>query len=128
MKALTREWIEKAEGDFATALRERRARRAPNHDAACFHAQQCIEKYLKARLVQENIRFPRTHDLDCLLDLNLPLDPLWSAFRPMLVELTRFAVGVRYPGESATPEMARRAVADCKIIRTAIRDKLGLEE
>ena len=46
MKQLTREWIMKAEGDFHTAARERRARTAPNYDAACFHAQQCVEKYL----------------------------------------------------------------------------------
>ena len=46
MKPATQEWIEKAEGDYRTALRERRVRRHPNHDAVCFHAQQCIEKYL----------------------------------------------------------------------------------
>jgi HEPN domain-containing protein len=52
MKPLTREWIEKAEGDFATASREMRARKFPNYDAACFHSQQCVEKYFKA-LLQE---------------------------------------------------------------------------
>jgi HEPN domain-containing protein len=50
MTPLTREWIDKAEGDFATARREIRVRQAPNYDAVCFHAQQCVEKYLKARL------------------------------------------------------------------------------
>ena len=48
MKPLTREWVSKAEGDYATARREVRARRQPNFDAACFHAQQCAEKYIKA--------------------------------------------------------------------------------
>jgi hypothetical protein len=42
MKLLTREWIEKAEGDFATASREMRARKSPNYDAACFHARLCF--------------------------------------------------------------------------------------
>ena len=46
MKTLTREWVKKAEGDFNTLLREVRARKAPNYDAACFHAQQCVEKSL----------------------------------------------------------------------------------
>lgn len=41
------EWIMKAEADFATLQRECRARRKPNYDAACFHAQQCVEKYIK---------------------------------------------------------------------------------
>lgn len=50
MNPLTVEWVNKAEGDFTTALRELRARKSPNYDAACFHAQQCVEKYLKARV------------------------------------------------------------------------------
>jgi HEPN domain-containing protein len=50
MKPLTRDWIAKAEGDYASANREYRARKTPNYDSACFHAQQCIEKYLKAWL------------------------------------------------------------------------------
>jgi HEPN domain-containing protein len=49
MKPLTREWVAKAEGDRVTARRELRARRRPNYDAACFHAQQCAEKYLNVR-------------------------------------------------------------------------------
>ena len=40
MKASTREWVEKAEADFATAGREFRARRQLNYDAVCFHAQR----------------------------------------------------------------------------------------
>ena len=50
MKASALEWIEKAEADFISAGREYRARKQPNHDAACFFAQQCVEKYLKALL------------------------------------------------------------------------------
>ncbi len=52
MKPLTREWVDKAEGDRSTAQRELRVRKSPNFDAVCFHAQQCAEKYLKA-LLQE---------------------------------------------------------------------------
>ena len=40
MTPLTREWVEKAEGDFRSMNRELRARKDPNFDAACFHAQQ----------------------------------------------------------------------------------------
>jgi HEPN domain-containing protein len=50
MNPLTVEWVDKAEGDMATAKRELRARKQPNYDATCFHAQQCVEKYLKALL------------------------------------------------------------------------------
>jgi HEPN domain-containing protein len=57
MKPLTLEWVAKAENDFATALRESRVRKNPNYDAVCFHAQQCAEKYLKARLQEAGIAF-----------------------------------------------------------------------
>jgi HEPN domain-containing protein len=33
-------WIEKAEGDYHTALAAMRQRKHPLHDAACFHCQQ----------------------------------------------------------------------------------------
>ena len=57
------EWISKAEGDYFSALREHRARKHVNRDSACFHAQQSVEKYLKAVLVDLGIAFAKTHDL-----------------------------------------------------------------
>jgi len=33
MNSIVSEWVEKAEGDFQTAEREMRARKAPNYDA-----------------------------------------------------------------------------------------------
>ena len=67
MKPIAVEWVEKAEGDFATAEREARARKSPNYDGVCFHAQQCAEKYLKALSVEADLPFLRTHDLVILL-------------------------------------------------------------
>ena len=43
MKAETREWVAKADGDHATASRERAVEDNPNHDAVCFHCQQAAE-------------------------------------------------------------------------------------
>jgi HEPN domain-containing protein len=57
MRALTREWVAKAEGDFHTARREARVRQAPNYDAVCFHCQQSAEKYLKAFLQEQRQNF-----------------------------------------------------------------------
>jgi len=126
MKANTREWIEKAEADFVSAGREYRARKQPNFDAACFFAQQCVEKYLKARLVEANLIFPKTHDLEALLDRVLSVEPLWEAFRSKLGNLTSFAITFRYPGESATRDMARTAVKDAARIREQLRRDMGL--
>ena len=77
MPSISKEWILKAEGDFATAMREYRARKSPNYDAACFHAQQCIEKYMKASLIVDRTPFGKIHDLEVLLDMAL-LNPHYA--------------------------------------------------
>jgi len=125
MKAETKAWVAKAEGDFHDVLRGLRARKHPNYDGVCFHAQQSIEKYFKARLVEAGVPFPKTHDLARLLDLILPVDPLWETWRADLNLLTSFAVEFRYPGESATKEDARRAGRICRELRTRLREALG---
>lgn len=126
MNPLTLEWVEKAEGDFITAQRELRARKYPNYDAACFHAQQCAEKYLKARLQEAGVFFGKTHDLTTLLDLLTPVEPLWEALRPRLRTLSAYAVEFRYPGDSADKELAREAVAISREARRIVRQSLGL--
>lgn len=127
MKPLTAEWVAKAEGDWATTCREQRARRTPNHDAACFHAQQCAEKYLKALLVEDGIAFPKIHDLEALLRLNQTRHPQLLSVRKPLLALTNFAVDVRYPGSLATRLEARTARSDCRKVRTLGRQLLGLK-
>ena len=114
MNPLAAEWIEKASADLATAGREMRARKDPNYDAVCFHAQQCVEKLLKAALTEAGRDFSRTHDLSHLLDLILPVHPLWEAFRSGFQELVAYAVEYRYPGESSTKEMAQTALNAAK--------------
>ena len=79
---------------------------------ACFHAQQCAEKALKALLVHEKKPFPRTHVLEYLLDL---LKEAGVAVPPEIDEvfqLTQYAVETPYPGEwqPVSPEEARAAL------------------
>jgi HEPN domain-containing protein len=128
MKHITAEWVNKAEGDFATMQREVRARKHPNYDAACFHAQQCVEKYIKARLAEAGIRFGKAHDLVLLLDQALVLEPLWAALRVEVAYLSAFAVAYRYPGESADRETARAAASYCRRFRKVARGTLQLRE
>lgn len=120
------DWIAKAEADWATAQREFRVRRRPNCDAVCFHAQQCVEKYLKARLILADIRFPKTHDLVALLALVQKTEPLWQPWKDHLAKLTHYAVTVRYPGESAERADAAEAVKLARLLRIEIRWSLGL--
>ena len=127
MKPITLEWVEKAENDFRSAQRELRVRTRPNYDLVCFLSQQCVEKYLKARLVEDGIRFPKTHDLEEVLDLVLPIEPHLGTFRGKLASLTDHAFEFRYPGESATKEEAGAAITSCRAVRKEMRKILGLD-
>jgi len=127
MKPLVKEWVEKAEGDYATAQRELRVRKNPNYDAVCFHAQQCAEKYLKALLQNAGIRSGKTHNLIALLNLIVVKKPLLESIRQQIVMLNEYAVEFRYPGESADKAMAREAMESGRIARTTLRVALGLE-
>ncbi|MCE7920528.1 MAG: HEPN domain-containing protein [Chloroflexi bacterium CFX1] len=100
----------------------------PNYNAACFFSQQCIEKYIKARLQEAEIEIIKTHDLVKLLDLVEPVEPLWQAYRPTFRIITAYAVEYRYPGEYSTKEDAKGAIKVCRDFRTAARVSLGLEE
>lgn len=126
MNELTAEWIDKAEGDYATAGREFRARKNPNYDAVCFHAQQAAEKYLKAYLQERAMVFPRIHNLIQLLELCLPLDTGFEFQRNLLIRLDRYSVRFRYPGESADKDEARAAFETIRMVRRFMRTKLGL--
>jgi HEPN domain-containing protein len=126
MKPLTREWVEKAEEDFISAQREYRARKHPNYNAACFFVQQCIEKYLKARLQEADIEFSKIHDLVKLLELVVRIEPLWDAYRSTFRYVSAYAVSFRYPGENADKDEARDALKICRAFREVVRLSLDL--
>ena len=127
MKPIAAEWVAKAEGDFAMMERECRVKENPSYDGICFHAQQCAEKYLKARLCEAKISFSKIHDLVALLEQVLEAEPEWEAFREDLAYLSDFAVAFRYPGESADADSASDAQRRCRLFRSAARNALALE-
>ena len=127
MNPLTCEWIRKAEGDYAM-MHQSHGPSNPIYDGICFHAQQCIEKYLKAWLQEASIHFTKTHDLKELLNLIVPTIPDWDAWRSDLSTLSRHAVDFRYPGKSATAKDAAHAIDVCNTVRQAVREHLKLPE
>jgi HEPN domain-containing protein len=120
MNATVREWISKAEGDYATAARELNPTGTPNLDAVCFHAEQCIEKLMKALLIHLGVTPPRSHDLVALDRLLTPVCQGWSWPVEELRLLTRAAVDFRYPGDSADQKEASESFD----IATRMRAKL----
>jgi HEPN domain-containing protein len=81
MKAATRDWVKKAEGDYLAAIALARKRKIPLHDQVCFHCQQSAEKYLKARMEEAGIPSRKTHNLEKLLALAVTIEPLWSTLK-----------------------------------------------
>jgi HEPN domain-containing protein len=91
-----------------------------------FHAQQAVEKYLKARLEEGGQSIPKTHDLLHLLNLVTAVEPLWSAYQSAFSLLVSYAVQARYPGSSVTKADARHAIQLCRQFRKEARHALGL--
>ena len=122
---LIREWLAKADNDLTNAAHTLTLGSACPTDTVCFHAQQCVEKYIKALLVFRGTAFPKTHDIAVLRAL-LP-----SKLRPKLESkiqdrLTRYATVLRYPGPEPDVPLgeARQAVALARRVRTGVRRHL----
>jgi len=126
MNPLTMEWIEKAEEDFALTQLLIAPTANPMHGIICFHAQQCIEKYLKAYLQELQTSFPKTHDLEGLLDVFSPKIPDLELLRPHFADITLHAVDFRYPGRRASDADAQLANRVSLDVRTIVRKLLGI--
>jgi HEPN domain-containing protein len=118
-------WVERAEEDYLMA-RSALRRRKPFTYSACFHAQQCAEKYLKAILVSKGVAFARVHDLLLLSGQCEKAEVLVAIEAKQLSTLSDYAVRVRYPGDDPTPDEAREAVEIAKAVRRFVRRWLGL--
>ena len=96
-----RAWLELAALDLEVAIRL--AEDPVFARAVVYHCQQAAEKAIKGLLTWHGVRFGRTHDLDVLGSLALPVAP---GLRPALdraVELTPYAWLYRYPPDSPAP-------------------------
>ena len=124
---LTLEKVRTAESDWEGIKRLQQPLTPQLYDLVCFHAQQCIEKYLKAWLQEANLPVPRTHDLQELLHLIVPLHPEWRVWRLDFKRFTTHAVDVRYEHYYATEADVEHAVHICTEVRQTIRATLQLQ-
>jgi HEPN domain-containing protein len=127
MKAMAKAWVEKAEADYGTAQREMKVKKGANFDAACLHAELCAERYIKARLAEDEIPFPSTRHLVVLLMLCADLEPGWEAFREQIRTLSSFAIELEDPDMVADEKMAEIAMGACEAFRAEARKALGLK-
>ena len=89
------DWIRHARGDLKIACPDSLEGYILNQ--LCFHAQQSVEKSLKAVLIKHGIDFPKTHNIKLLIE-SLPGSIEKPSFFDELPYLTDFAVAARYPG------------------------------
>lgn len=122
-----KEWLKKAEEDFAGALHLYRKRTKPLPDLVCFHCQQTAEKYLKALLIFHEVVFPKTHDLVSLLELCVQFQPEIELLREPMELLNPYSVRFRYPGEESSKEDAKRAIKATKSIMQVLREYFPTE-
>jgi HEPN domain-containing protein len=118
-------WVEKAESDFRNAEYVMTMRKDCPFDTVCYHCQQCMEKYLKAVLIFEEVEFPRTHDLVVLFNLSLILKSLGINIQD-LQPLNRYSIEARYPGdwEHVEEAEAKSALERVSAPRSVIRSFL----
>ncbi|MFH1563241.1 MAG: HEPN domain-containing protein [Nitrospirota bacterium] len=91
-----------------------------------YHAQQCVEKYLKAYLVHRRIDFPYTHNISLLLELCVKQQVIWPETIQEAKWLTSYAITTRYPGEDleVTKEEVDSALHIATEVRKTVRDTL----
>lgn len=119
------EWVLKAEEDLRAASHLLKAGKQCPTSAVAFHAQQCVEKYLKAVLVMQSLAFPKTHDVEKLIGL-LPLDVAISLPVAEQRILSVYGTVTRYPGDYEPVSMkdARKAVSTARRIKRELRSAL----
>jgi HEPN domain-containing protein len=119
------QWIAKAENDLLSIENNLHAEKIP-WDIVCFHAQQYVEKYLKAYLVNRGESPPHMHDLSALVNLCSRFDVSLKRWDDDCAELTQYAVLARYPGRfEPTREEALAMFEAAKRIVAAIKDCLS---
>ena len=126
LSTIVQSWVQKAEHDFGTANLILKSKDDELADMACYHAQQCAEKYIKVLFIKKGLDVPRIHDL---LELAKKLPPKDQAKFSLdaLSDLNSFAVDVRYPGDWNTPlglAEAAKAMRIADEVRTIVQKEL----
>ena len=124
MKEIAKDWVKKAEEDYKTSKVLLNAEEI-SPSIVGFHAQQCIEKYLKAFLANNDIAPPKIHDLVRLNVMCVGIAPDFENISDSLDFLNPFSVEFRYPGTDASVAEAQEAIEHAEKVRDFIREKLG---
>lgn len=119
---LITEWLTKADDDLRLAQLALDDS-PPVCWGAAFHAQQAVEKLVKALLTHHGVEFSKTHAIDYLMDLCAAAEPRSKELREEAAKLTDFAVEPRYPFPRQDPSEtdARGALQTARQVREFVR-------
>ncbi len=115
---IVRQWTVKADHDLEIIRRDM-ASSEPLTDVLCFHCQQAVEKYLKAFLVYNRVKPPRTHIIQDIIIECESIDASFEALRPLMY-MSEFAVELRYADDFYMPPVAQ--------LEKAYKDALNARE
>ncbi len=87
-------WMEKAVNGLRNATHTLTLQEDCPFDTVCFHAQQCVEKRLKAILLRFGVDVPRTHDLRIVFQMVPASSGLNMDLREIL-PLNRYSIEAR---------------------------------
>ena len=115
------QWLKKADLDLQAA-RLLCAGELDDYFVSGFHAQQAVEKYIKAFLVHHRIEFPKTHDIGRLRQLVARRDATLAERLERADVLTPYGVDMRYPEEFEviSQKQAEQAVALAEWVKAEI--------
>ena len=115
---LVQEWLDHSRKDLDSA--EFLTRMMPEPlEIICFHCQQSVEKAMKAYLSFINLRPPRTHDLDELIEMCNNNEIM--SLRDITIPLNDYSVMVRYPShEKLNQDDKNQAINAAKTVLALI--------
>lgn len=124
---LTKEWLQRVEQDLGVAERVRDE--AAFAEVVAFHAQQAVEKALKAFLAWHDLPFRQTHNLEELAQQCTAMDSAFGALVPRVAPLTPYVTAGRYPFSpvTITTGMAQEALSFAIEVRDFVLERLSLE-
>lgn len=86
LQEILKQWLLKAANDLKNA-RIVIQNDDPPTDTIIYHCQQALEKYLKAYLTSRQIEFPRTHDLERLLQKCIDAEPPFQTLNEWILQV-----------------------------------------
>ncbi len=120
-RELVRDWLTRASHD----LRSSRALASlddPLLDTAIYHCQQAAEKSVKAWLQSNDDPFPKTHDIEDLVERASGVNPDFRKFGTAASVLTPYVSAFRYPGGFDEPMPTREEFDEALQYAQAIYD------